>query len=61
MLVMLSLFNLLIGLMGGATTFACKIQECPWQDWYIYVLFSPGFACYNFIIRASDDGQRYLC
>ena len=21
--------------LGGATTFACKSQECVWQDWYI--------------------------
>ncbi len=24
--------------MGGATTFACKSQECLWQDWYIFPL-----------------------
>ena len=25
--------------MGGAEkTFACKSQECLWQDWYIYAL-----------------------
>ncbi len=23
----------------GPTTFACKIQECLWQDWYIFTLF----------------------
>ncbi len=28
-----------IGCMGGADrTFACKSQECLWQDWYILVL-----------------------
>ena len=27
----------LIGCLGGAEkTFACKSQECPWQDWYIF-------------------------
>ncbi len=27
---------LIIGLIGGAEkTFACKSQECLWQDWYI--------------------------
>ena len=30
-----SIFSWLIGCMGGATTFACKSQECLWQDWYI--------------------------
>ncbi len=24
--------------MEGATTFVCKSQECPWQDWYILIL-----------------------
>ena len=32
-----SLFSWLVGWMGGATTFACKSQECLWQDWYIFV------------------------
>ncbi len=24
--------------MEGLPTFACKSQECHWQDWYIYLL-----------------------
>ncbi len=29
-----------IGDIGGADrTFACKSQECLWQDWYILILF----------------------
>ncbi len=28
-----------IGGIGGAErTFACKSQECLWQDWYIFIL-----------------------
>ncbi len=25
----------LLAALGEATTFACKSQECLWQDWYI--------------------------
>ncbi len=32
----LILLHWLIGCIGLATTFACKSQECLWQDWYIY-------------------------
>ncbi len=31
-------FSWLIGCKGGATTFACKSKECPWQDRYICFL-----------------------
>ncbi len=34
-----------IGCMEGATTFACKSQECPWQDRYIYDYLSRYPSC----------------
>ena len=31
-----NLFSWIIGCVRGAITFACKSQECLWQDWYIF-------------------------
>ena len=37
------------GCMGNATTFACKSQECHWQDWYISIRF-----CKSIILLVYD-------
>ncbi len=44
-----------IGEIGGADrTFACKSQECLWQDWYIFVMVcmvSVSFLCVHVSIN----------
>ena len=35
---------------GGADrTFACKSQECLWQDWYIYIYSFKANSDYDFL------------
>ena len=35
----------------GRKTFACKSQECIWQDWYIYIFFSSGIKNFFFLFN----------
>ncbi len=38
----------------GPTTFACKSQECLWQDWYIFFIFSSDFSSVIFLPTAGN-------
>ena len=48
-----------IGDIGGADrTFACKSQECLWQDWYICNIIIRHVASDNEQIIRDDDNEE---